>query len=473
MSGTYTAPKKIGGRIFLVVLLMLVIEAILGYCFYADFTTLNNPYSDEALRSVAEKGVVGFSIGIVVVLITGIVIMVKIKQKHDREIYQMYKAAKERELAAKNATSTVTASKNTPLSVSGSTLSMQRVVKDMQTATRTKKYGDFLSIQSLCEDFIAFAKDEGVDVDFEDVRSIFAAMAAARAIWFQCTSPEYAETVVLTLKKYFGGLARSFVVDETMQDTKSVLYAQVGGKRTATPLLEDLYSAKFIDDAIFTSAVKHAELCTFGKVFYPFIQGCRAPEGNTEMIVDYFGDYRGFSHIEGKKMTYPKNFWLFLIMGNEKGVLPKKAVEYSYIVRLKEKEPLAAESGEREKHYPISYSQFNELIMTAVDEHFISLDLWKKVDKVEEYLQAKLPFVLLNPVVRQMEYYTSVCIACGMTQTEAIDDMLAGKIFPMLKGYTKEEVNQEGQSLAECIDALFGMENLPLTHKLLTDLELD
>jgi hypothetical protein len=422
------------------------------------------------LEETAEVGVILWTVGMAVTLITGITIMVKTKQKYDREVYELYKATKERELREKREATSTTVKKEAPVAVAASNFSMQRVIKDMQTRTRTKQYGDFSSLQALCEDFIAFAKDEGVDVGFEDVRSIFAGMAAARAIWFQCDSPAYAESVALALKKYFGGLARSFTVDETMSDTKSVLYAQLGNKRTATSLLEDLYSAKFIDDAIFTTVVKNAEACTFGKVFYPFIQGCRAPEAGTEMTVDYFGDYRGFSHIDGKKMSYPKNFWLFLVIGDSTRELPKKGVEYSYIVRLSEKAPLSENFGEKEKHYPISYSQFNELLAEALDKHFLALDLWKKVDKVEEYLQVKLPFTLLNPVVRQIEYYTSVCIACGMTQTEAVDDMLAGKIFPMLKGYAKEEINQDGQSLAECLDGLFGMENLPLTHKLMADL---
>ncbi len=461
MSANYKAPRGIGGKIFFVILLMVVVEGILLSTLLQDINWLT------------EEEVVLHALGIVFVLITGIVIMVKIKQKYDRQLYEMYKANKERELDQKKATSTATKTTSAPTTGGASNLSMQRVAKDMQVATKTKKYGDFSSIKALCEDFVAYAKDEGVDVSFEEARSIFSAMAAARAIWFKCESPEYATSVAVALKKYFGGADRTIVVDENVKDTRSLIYTQVSGKRTATPLLEELYRAKFIEDAIFTTVIKDAETCQFGKVFYPFIQGCRAPEGNTEITVDYFGDYKGFAHIENKKMVYPKNFWMFFVIGDEKRVLPKKSVEYSYVVHLKAKEAIAAEVGERETHYPISYSQFNELVATAVEEHFISLDLWKKIDKVEEYLQVKLPFALANPVVREIEFYTSVMVSCGVTQTEAIDQILAEKIFPMLSEYTKEEVNQEGQSLAECIDGLFGMENLPLTHKALTDLGLD
>ena len=43
----------------------------------------------------------------------------------------------------------------------------------------------------------------------------------------------------------------------------------------------------------------------------------------------------------------------------------------------------------------------------------------------------------------------------------------------MLRGFKKEELSGDGVTLAEFIDRLFGMENLPETHKAMTDLQLD
>ena len=60
-----------------------------------------------------------------------------------------------------------------------------------------------------------------------------------------------------------------------------------------------------------------------------------------------------------------------------------------------------------------------------------------------------------------------------MDMYKTLDLALSLKIMPQLKGYTAEQLNTNGETLAECIDGLFGMENLPIVHKMLTDYRLD
>jgi hypothetical protein len=161
--------------------------------------------------------------------------------------------------------------------------------------------------------------------------------------------------------------------------------------------------------------------------------------------------------------------WYMLVASEEKAKLPEGSNEYSSELYLKGKDALAPVSEEEQKtHNPISFAQFEEFISDALETDTLSLEIWKKLDRLEEYLQAKLPFAISNPVARQIERYSAVYVACGGAEIEALDKVLANKLLPMLFAYTKDQIDHEGDTFTELLDSLFGMDNLPITHKVMT-----
>ena len=88
-------------------------------------------------------------------------------------------------------------------------------------------------------------------------------------------------------------------------------------------------------------------------------------------------------------------------------------------------------------------------------------------------MQGQIEFEISNPLARQIEQYTSVLLTCGNDTEAIVDEVIFSRILPMLDGYEKSQIDQEGNSFAELLDGLFGMDNLPLTHKALSDRNLN
>ena len=333
-------------------------------------------------------------------------------------------------------------------------------------------YGTFPSFSKLCNNFCAFAKDCGVEIEEETAAQLFAMMAATRAIWISCDSLAYSKALIGALKQYFGCPNRIIKISDGLKNKRSLIYMIERGAYSETLLMEEIYRAKFLPNSICITAFENAENSEFESAFVDFITAFRAPESENSFVVDYIGLITGLPHIEDKKMNFPTNNWSFFLTSKELAKLPHGCEEYSIHISVPSKAVTEPNRIGR-IFYPISYARFDELVRNALDEHLLPLDIWKKLDKLEEYLAERVSFSISNPVSRQIEAYTSVLKACGMDMYKTLDLALSLKIMPQLKGYTAEQLNTNGETLAECIDGLFGMENLPIVHKMLTDYRLD
>jgi hypothetical protein len=112
-----------------------------------------------------------------------------------------------------------------------------------------------------------------------------------------------------------------------------------------------------------------------------------------------------------------------------------------------------------------------DLSNKAISDNFIPLDLWNKFDKVIDYLSSISDFKITNHIYHQIEKFSSARIACGDDVIQALDGIFAYKILPC---YAKCNIVRKGDvTLSECIDNVFGLENLPLSGKAMVDLGLD
>ena len=61
-----------------------------------------------------------------------------------------------------------------------------------------------------------------------------------------------------------------------------------------------------------------------------------------------------------------------------------------------------------------------------------------------------------------MEEYIPVYVACGGTETEAVDDMLAKKVLRKLDSLSPVMIRYSMDALENVFETTFGLENMPL-----------
>lgn len=332
------------------------------------------------------------------------------------------------------------------------------------------QYMHMRSINELCEDFSAFTKDEGASVDIATAKEIFAAMFASRAVWLRSENLSYAYRVAELIKKYFLGEDGGVVTVKNGAFNNQSLFYNNSDEDKFVPLAKQLYTAQRLTNSVNILVFKNAEQTDYPKIFESFIQAFRAPEDENKVRVEGNGGY-SYHDNAYSQVTIPANLWCIFV-GGAKGRLTTSVREYASEVHLRYAGEVYTPPFAPIRSSFLSYARFGELLAEAMQKHFLSLDTWKKLDRLEEYLQGQIPFSISNPTARQIEQYSSVLLACGVGEQETVDKVLETRIVPMLAGYKKEQINAEGNTLTETLDSLFGMDNLPRTQKALTDRNL-
>ena len=457
--------RKLGFALTIVLMVALNILALSG---------LSGDVYEEALISVP------FSI------IIGIILCVRFKRDINQQQYLDYLAMKNR------ISSTTTSTVNTPNKVETTTTApvdgenieettsqtevevvVENDVKEKLTRVLEENrdgviYGEFNSVKTLVEDFIEFAKVKGVGASFEDVANIFSAMNSARAVWLTGNA-EYLGTLVDVVKEYFGGIKGAFNLEGVLSSS-DVIKANYVLNGVAYNLVEELYRAKNNANDVSVSVFSGVKGEEVDELFMAFKDYFRAPNYGDEVDVSFVSGLEEMPHVKNNKLIIPNNWWCFFINDDAKNTLSLGAQQYALSIKISEQLP--TQDAQTDKEFKrISYHDFLDIGGKAVSEHFISLDVWNKFDKVVDFLKTLSELKMTNHVYRQIETYSAILISCGEDGVKALDFVLANKIMEI---FVKSNVNKtSGLGVSECVDNVFGLENMPVTGKALIDLGID
>ena len=110
-----------------------------------------------------------------------------------------------------------------------------------------------------------------------------------------------------------------------------------------------------------------------------------------------------------------------------------------------------ATSGER-----ISYNAVEELYDEAERDHAVGADTLDKIAKLDNYVIDKFRIAFGNRIMKQLKRFVPVYVACGGTELEGVDYILATKVFRKFESLNLSLIRDEIRPLVTYLDALFG-----------------
>ena len=81
---------------------------------------------------------------------------------------------------------------------------------------------------------------------------------------------------------------------------------------------------------------------------------------------------------------------------------------------------------------------------------------------MDRFLTERFRITYGNRIRRQMEEYVPVYLACGGTEEEAVDDMLAKKVLRKLDGLSPALIRYSIEDLFDLFSSVFGAGRMPL-----------
>lgn len=310
-----------------------------------------------------------------------------------------------------------------------------------------------LTFAEACYDFNVFATEKGFKFSADTIREIFASIASSRIIIMKDMSDEQFRTVVMLLCEYFECPVSIDYVSQRYVNEESVLFKNgEDGQRMKTNILKGIENAYNEKHNIQILALADVELGSISNYFVSFARYARNPSGNVSIEA---------RDEKNNETTYviPHNVWMIVnLKSGEKVVdIPEYLTDISTLTKFEySKCPMAEIRGDVRK---FKFYQLDYLLDKCKNVYEFSEDVWKKIDKLEEYTKSHSPFHLGNKLCTGIEKYSSAFIACEGEISTAIDKAMASKLIPSVIIAINKNRNKDARGLGETLDAIFGEEN--------------
>lgn len=322
-----------------------------------------------------------------------------------------------------------------------------------------------IALNTFCDDFRNYAAGQmGLYYEPQTIRAFIAGMSVSRLLIFQGISGTGKTSLAYALGRFLQNDAVMVPVQPSWKDRTDLLgyYNEFTGNFNETELLSKLYEAEY-NDEIYIALLDEMNIARVEYYFAEFLSVLELPDTRSrtvEIVADTRpGDPKKFDR---GRLHISDNVWFIGTANNDDSTLAisDKVYDRATVIDLDRRaEPFKAPAVRNVK---ISGSYLRELFAKARQRYSMSGEMRNKISKLDVFLVEEFGITFGNRIMRQLEGFIPVYIACGGSETEAVDQMISRKILRKLEGQNPVYVRPGAEKLTAYVNELFGDGALPV-----------
>ena len=328
------------------------------------------------------------------------------------------------------------------------------------------RYNDEISLFDVCEQFRNFcSRNLKLYYDIEDIRRFIGGLSVTKLLILQGMSGTGKTSLAYAFGEFLGNTTTIIPVQPMWKERTDLVgyYNEFTKRFNETQLLIKMYEANYTDE-IYITVLDEMNIARIEYYFAEFLSLLEIPNldgRNLDVVADKWdNDPIGLS--DKGRIRLPHNMWFVGTANNDDSTfaISDKVYDRAMVLNLDKKaRPFDAPKTDRLK---LSITHLNELFKEAQVEYKMSDRNARRIKKLDEYMIKTFHLTFGNRIMRQIESYVPVLVACGGTETEAIDDILSRKVFRKLESKNPVYVRQMAESICGYLDELFGADKMPL-----------
>jgi 5-methylcytosine-specific restriction endonuclease McrBC GTP-binding regulatory subunit McrB len=175
--------------------------------------------------------------------------------------------------------------------------------------------------------------------------------------------------------------------------------------------------------------------------------------------------------LKNGRLKLPENMWFIGTANNDDSTfaISDKVYDRAMIMNLDKKSKWF--DAPKTSGVQISIKHWNSLVKEAIGKYKITYRNKKRIQKLDDYLIKHFHITFGNRIMKQINQYVPVMIACGGEELEAIDDILSKKVLRKLESQNPIYVRNSVDGLRTYLDELFGQDKMQSCKAYLTRLE--
>ncbi|QWB95564.1 hypothetical protein KHQ89_06310 [Mycoplasmatota bacterium] len=318
---------------------------------------------------------------------------------------------------------------------------------------------DMLSLNELVTRFINFSASRlGLFYNRKIISAFFAGLASSKTMILEGISGTGKTSLPYAMGKFFGHDSHIIAVQPSWRDRAEMMgyLNEFTKKFNETEFLESIYETTYRNDPNFI-VLDEMNLARVEYYFAEFLSLLEMPDTD-QWLIDIVPDTQPGdpNHIEKGKLLLPQNVWFIGTANKDDStftITDKVYDRATPIVINTKSEFIDAPDTEG---VSISNDYLQELFRSATKDYPISLKALQNLEKLDKFITENFKVTFGNRIMKQIRAFVPVYAACGGSETEALDYMVARKIFRKFEGLNLPFLQNEINNLSVLLDRLFG-----------------
>lgn len=335
-------------------------------------------------------------------------------------------------------------------------------------------FDDEITLAQLVDNYRRFACSQmHLYYTEEIIRRFVAGMASSKLLILEGISGTGKTSLPYSFSRFLDNPATMISVQPSYRDRTELLgYFNEFSKRfNETEFLRALYEAGYREEP---SMIVLDEM-NLARIEYYFAEMLSVLEmpSHDEWVLDLVptawpGDPK---HLFDGKIRVPDSIWFIGTANNDDSTFTITDKVYDRAMPIELNERADAFECDPQSSCRITSQHLEQMFAQAKRDYPISRETEEKLQKLDNYLQTRFKLAFGNRIIKQMHDFIPVYVACGGTELDGMDYIVARKVLKKLESMNITFVRDEIRSLIEYIEKVFGKANMPDSKAYLTRIQ--
>lgn len=321
------------------------------------------------------------------------------------------------------------------------------------------KYDDSLDLPRICETLRNYACSQlGLFYEKKTVRLLIAGMASTKLLILQGISGTGKTSLPYAFGKFLQNDSTIASVQPSWRDRAELFgfFNEFTKKFNETEVLRRIYESAYNDDInmIILDEMNIARVEYYFAEMLSILEMPDPAEWKIELVPSSWETDP--EHLPDGKLSIPQNVWYVGTANNDDSTfsITDKVYDRAMIINLDSKGvPFDAPETQPVQ---ISSSHLFSLFERAIKEHPVSHVMLNAIADLDAYVIAHFRIAFGNRIMKQLSAFVPVFVACGGTEIEAVDYLLATKVIRKFEALNLSLIYDELEGLVDYFDNHFG-----------------
>ncbi len=318
-----------------------------------------------------------------------------------------------------------------------------------KTVYEKPDYNDEITLSEICELFRKYAASRlRLYYELDLIRHFIASMGTARISILQGISGTGKTSLPYAFGKFVGKDTTVVSVQPSWRERTELYgyYNEFTKKYTETEFLKAIYEANYYRDPhfIILDEMNIARVEYYFAEMLSILELPRKEEWKVDVVTATWENDPCL--IKNGTVQIPDNVWFVGTINNDDSTFAVADKVYDRAIPIDIDSRAEAFECERVSHITISTDHLNDLFDKAKAEHPITDSMVDRLEEMNAYLIKNFRLAFGNRVMKQIKDYVPCFIACGGTEIEAVDFIVAKKVLRKFEslslGFMKDELTR-------------------------------